>query len=130
MISLQDLKRNYVKFYTEVKNYIWPFDAVKDLAELEVAIFDRFPDMHNVRNLFNRFRSDIYNEIYEYEELKEAVDKFQEFIEKDDDIYSQLSAVTEDYTNESIEDKKPSKKKTGKGGRTHKSRITVSRTAS
>ena len=128
MISLQDLKRNYVKLYSEVKNYIWPFDTVQDLAELEVAVFDRFPDMNKVRNLFNKFRTDIYREIHDYDELKEAVDDFQEFIESEDEIYSQLTSVTEEYTNESIEDKKPGKK-ISKGGGSNKPRITVSRSA-
>lgn len=133
MISLQDLKRKYVEFYSEIKNYIWPFDTVKDLADLEIAIFDRFPDMHEVRKLFQKFRSDIFQKIKEYEELEEAVNKFQEFIDDEDEVYSQLTSVTEEYSNESVEDKKsakkPIRKESSKGRGSDRARVRTSRSS-
>jgi len=128
MISLQDLKRNYVKLYSEIKNYIWPFDTVEDLANLEIACFNRFPDIDEIRNLFRKLRSDMFSEIHEYDELKEAVENFQEFIDADEQIYSQLTSVTEEFTNESIEETKP-RKESGKGRRDNRPSITVSRAA-
>lgn len=125
MITLSDLKRQYVKLYSEVRNYIWPFDTVEDLANLEIAIFSRFPDMHEVRNLFHKFHSDIFKEIHEYDELKEAVDKFQEFIDQNEEIYSQLTSVTEEYTDESIKNKQ-SVKEASESRRSNRSRIAVS----
>ena len=59
MITQQDLARKYVKLYECVRQYIWPVETVQDLAELEVATYERFPEIEEIRKKFDVFYRDI-----------------------------------------------------------------------
>ena len=103
MITLQDLTRQYVKLYEYVRNYIWPFDTVQDLAELEIAIYNRFPDIEDVKSKFNKFYQDIRIECNEDEELNRQVEALRDIINSEDIIYSLLYRVNEVYDYENTE---------------------------
>lgn len=97
MITLTDLTRKYVKMYEAVRRYIWPYDTVEDLANLEVAIYNRFPDIEDVRIKFDRFYRDIQLECKNDEDLDSAVSALKDIIYSDDLMYSPLSKVNEVY---------------------------------
>lgn len=44
-ISSQDLRNTYEKFYSAIRRYLWPYDVLKDLAEVEVNIYSAFPNL-------------------------------------------------------------------------------------
>lgn len=104
MITLQDLTRQYVKLYECVRNYIWPFETVQDLAELEIAIYNRFPDIEDVKSKFDKFYRDIQLECKDDEELNAQVEAFRDIINSEDIIYSLLYRVNEVYDYENTED--------------------------
>lgn len=107
MITLQDLTRQYVKLYECVRKYIWPFKTVEDLAELEIAVYNRFPDIEEVRVKFEKFYRDIQLECKEDEELNKEVEAFRKVLDSDDIMYSKILKVNEvyDYEDSEIEDR-------------------------
>ena len=90
MLSLTDLKRYYIKLYEEVRNYIWDFNTVKHLADLEISVFRRFPLMSEVRANFNQFQACISRIRQEDEDLDQAAKDFNDLINSTDDIYSMI----------------------------------------
>jgi hypothetical protein len=90
MLSSIDLKKYYVEMYEELRNYIWDFPTVEYLAELEVAVFQRFPDITTVRTCFNRLHDCIRQICFEDEYLEEAVKNFKDLIYSSDEIYSRI----------------------------------------
>lgn len=107
MLSLQDLQRAYIKLYKKLREYIWNVSTVEDIAELEVAVYNRFPDIHAVRSRTNKLRSDIRDVINTERSqrniyaddytLEDAINDFEELINSEDsnEIYSPLVKVME-----------------------------------
>lgn len=90
MLSLPDLKTCYMKMYSELRNYIWDFNTVECLAELEIAVYKRFPNIYEIRNKFQSFYSCIYRICLEDEYLNEVVLNFKDMINSTDDLYSRI----------------------------------------
>lgn len=107
MISLQDLERAYVKLYKKLREYIWDIPTVKDLANLEIAVYNRFPNINEVRQCTDKLRSDIQDVINTERSqrniyaddytLEDAINDFEELINSEDsnEIYSPLVKVME-----------------------------------
>ena len=100
LISLKDLQRVYEDMYLEIMRYVWSFEAVKKLADLEVATYNRFPDLDEVRKAFSELRRYIEPTVVEDEELKKAVENFESVINSANDVYAKIMQVREDITNE------------------------------
>lgn len=95
MISAAELQNAYIKFYEQMRKYIWMFATVELLAELEVAVYSSFPDIDNIRRLYNSLWPDIRSTSLEDEEFKKAADAFNELIQTSDTFYSKLDRVSE-----------------------------------
>lgn len=95
MISANELQNSYVQLYKQVREYIWPLSTVEHLADLEVSIYSRFPDMEDIRKQFKLLKSCMIDEIREDEELKSALDNFNKLIEDANTFYSSLNQVRE-----------------------------------
>lgn len=94
MISSFDIQNAYNALYKELRKYIWDFSVVVALADLEVAVYKRFQDIHDVKMKFYRLRSDISDVIYSDEDLKYAVDNFGELL-NEDTVYVKINQVEE-----------------------------------
>lgn len=103
MMTLQDLTRPYVKLYECVRKYIWPYNIVEDLADLEVAVYNRFPDIDEVKTKFEKFYRDIELECRDDEELKAQVEAFRKVLDSNDKIYSKILKLEEVYEDEDTE---------------------------
>ena len=95
MISAAQVHSAYVDMYSYLRNYIWAFDTVEALAELEVAAYSRFPDFKEMQNKFNIVYRDIRDVCEEDEDLKQAVEAFKDIIEQDSEYYAKLEQVKE-----------------------------------
>ena len=104
MMSLTDLTRQYVKFYAALRKYIWPYDTVEKLAELEIAIYNRFPDKDEIKSKFESLYRDIQLECREDEELSLAAQSLRDEIYSTDAMYSLIDRVNEvyDYENNKV----------------------------
>lgn len=95
MISSNDLQTAYVNLYKQLRNYIWDYDTVERIAELEIAVHTRFPDINTVRSKFKSIEMDVRDMCQEDEELNEAVKRFNEAIQSDDSFYAKLDKLNE-----------------------------------
>ena len=100
VISLKDIQRVYEKMYSEIRKYIWSFEAIHKLADLEISAYNRFPDLEDVKLKFYALKELIYPTILEDEDLEKAVDNFEKVINSAKDVYAKLISVREDITDE------------------------------
>jgi hypothetical protein len=104
IIDMHDISYAYVKLYRELRNYIWPYETVEHIAELEIAVHNRFPNLQDVRTYFNLLCQDINRSDIEDEDLDRAIEQFRSYIESDDStVYAILPKTEEVYPNENKE---------------------------
>lgn len=102
MISGSFLQSAYVDLYTQVRKYIWEFAVVAMLADLEISVYQTFPDLPQVKLNFQKFRSAVSETASEDEELQQVLSAFSEILESADSIYAKLFQVQEVLQDESI----------------------------
>lgn len=110
MIQATLLQSLYNKLYKELRKYIWDFKTVESLADFEIAVYQRFPDINDVEKAFFKLRRDVVNTpIYkDDEDLQGALDDFEKQLEDADQIYADLSTFREVVeTNEDDDQEEP-----------------------
>ena len=104
IIDMHDLSYAYIRLYRQLRNYIWPYETVEHIAELEIAVHNRFPNLDDVRKHFNLLYNDIKRSDIEDEDLDKAVEQFRFRIESENDtVYAILPMTEEVYPNENKE---------------------------
>lgn len=112
-INSQDIQNVYMKFYTLMMQYLWNLDVVKNLANLEISIFQRFPDKEKMENNLNALEIQIKDTMKDeenpgskdflesFETLKEYI---QEYTDNGYEIYNLQPAVNVEEILEESED--------------------------
>lgn len=96
MITATALQTAYNKLYAEFRNYIWDFDIVELLADLEIEVYQTFPDMNNVKSKFQKLKRQVsFTDAFQDESLKDVFDHFEEIIDSTDGIYADLKSFKE-----------------------------------
>ena len=105
MIAAAILQSAYNDLYTKLRNYIWEYDTVVKIADLEVATYMAFPDIDNIRRAFSKLSVDIKDsDIYsDDEELQQALDEFDEKLQGADQLFYKLEVPQEVEVVESSE---------------------------
>lgn len=105
MIAAAILQSAYNDLYTKLRNYIWEYDTVVKIADLEVATYMAFPDIDNIKRAFSRLSVDIKDsDIYsDDEELQQALDDFEDKLEGADQVFYRLDVPEEVEVVESSE---------------------------
>ena len=107
MLNSSDIKLAYNELYKVMRNYIWDYNTVVDLANLEVESYTTFPDVDNLKRLYNILFQDILSMYHEDEELRDAFDEYSETLDNSiDGVYTKLSKVNEVIPNEDIKDER------------------------
>ena len=107
MIAAAMIQQAYIDLYKQIRNYIWDYDTVVKLAELEVAAYMAFPDIDNVRYALDQLKvelnsSDVYAED---EDLQKAVDDFSDTLDGADQVFYGLEVPQEiQYKEKSVEE--------------------------
>lgn len=96
MVTSKQIQNLYTKLYPCLREYIWPMDNVVDIAELEIAVFDRFPDLDNIKNRFRKIEYMCKPLINDDEDLKLKLDKFNNFLDNSNTIYAKLDTRVEE----------------------------------
>ena len=88
IITSSDLRVKYEALYEFLMQFLWEFEVVQDLAHLEIAIYQAFPDKDEMLRYLHELNRDIsytYNEMAEdddedfkkaFEDLSEAIDEY------------------------------------------------------
>lgn len=104
MISSQDFRNKYEKFYNQLRLYLWPYNVLEELAQVEVDIYCAFIDIEKLELDFNRLCSSIRDVCTEDQELEDSRAGLQELIdmciESREQPYFVLSSVEEVHPNE------------------------------
>ena len=108
LITSSDLQVKYEHLYSFLMNYLWEFTTVQALADLEIAVFQRFPDKEEMLKCLKELKTKIsatYNELAEddEEEFKETFDDLEQAIEE----YDPENTGCELYAVEEFIDNKP-----------------------
>ena len=87
-----DVQNEYNHLYPEVRRFIWPFDTVEALVELEEAVYRAIPDIQEIRRAFSRFNSLVIQTARDDDTdyFEKALQRFQDLIENDDQIFCKL----------------------------------------
>ena len=115
-INSQDIQNAYMKFYAFMMQYLWNLDVVKNLANLEISIFQRFPDKEEMEKRINALELQIKDTMKDEEnpENKDFLESFetlkeyiQEYADNGYEIYNLQPAVNvEEILDESEDDGK------------------------
>ena len=105
VITSSDIQVNYEKLYKFLMGFLWEFSTVQALANLEIAIFKRFPDKDEMEKCLHELKIDIdetYNELADddEEDFKKAVEELEQSIED----YDPETAGCELYSVEEVID--------------------------
>ena len=95
MISPFDIQRSYVHLYKEMRRYIWGFDVVAALVDVEVAAYQTCPDLGKLRNAYKLLSNMVREVAREDEDLQKALDEFGDIISESDFTYAKLNQVNE-----------------------------------
>lgn len=95
MISSQDIQNMYIDLYTKLRNYIWPIDIVSTIADLEVACYQLFPSVENIKITLMKLKSMCKEQIKEDSEFSQCVEKFEKELNECDGVYNKLTQVRE-----------------------------------
>ena len=97
MIDTKELQRAYINMYSAMRNYIWDYNAVKSLANLEVETFSAFPDIQKVRTYLNILKLYARQTTDNDPDVLDTFDEFNDILEKCEtsNIYSSLMQVEE-----------------------------------
>lgn len=101
----EDIQVKYQKLYTIMRDYIWEFDVVKALAQLEVSVYQKFPnkeDMQNNLETLDVSIRDTYSELSQADDeaFQKAYEQLESYIEQYDEtrgceIYSVVEVPTD-----------------------------------
>lgn len=96
MVASIELQTSYITLYKQMRKYIWDFDTVEALADLEVAVFKKFPASLELHSSLSKLKACIGSLIAEDEDLRTAIKSFDELVsESDHSMYSKLIQVRE-----------------------------------
>lgn len=98
MVSGNDLQNAYIDLYSELRRYIWSYQDVKTLANLEIETFKRFPDVDQIRKYLNLMEMSARFVTNDDEDIKLAFQDFKDVlysIQSSEDIYAKLTEVEE-----------------------------------
>lgn len=100
VITSSDIQVKYEKLYSFMMDFLWEFTTVQALANLEIAIFKRFPDKDEMQKCLRDLNAKVfytYNELDQDDEseFKDAYEDLEEAIENFEDPGCELYSVEE-----------------------------------
>jgi len=96
MISAQDFQNQYEKFYARMRNYLWPYKVLTNLAQVETGIYTKFIDKDKLRADLDRLRVSLRDVIDEDDKLRKSYDALVDLLSDEyEDQYSRIYQVQE-----------------------------------
>lgn len=100
LVTSAELQVLYEHLYKFMMDFLWEFPVVQSLANLEIAIFKRFPDKEEMQNCLRKLKQEIsytYTELDKNNEpdFKESMEELEDAIEQFEDAGCELYSVEE-----------------------------------
>lgn len=80
MTSSVIIQNKYISLYKLLRNYLWNFQTVEDIAELEMECFRALPDVDRIKMKLNAVSNAAIYVIRDDNKLKECLDSFYELL--------------------------------------------------
>ncbi len=94
MLSSNDLQSVYIKLYKNLRNYIWDFQIVEMIANLEISVYKVFPDVNEIRNNLISLKNNIKDVLSDDEDLSVSFQNFSDTLDSEDiTIYAKLNQL-------------------------------------
>ena len=90
MINVSELQLCYNDLYKAMREYIWSYPTVEALAELEISVYQKCPDLEVVKRNLYMLDQRIRNVKYDDEDLKKAYDEFSDVLNSDSTYFSKI----------------------------------------
>lgn len=81
MTSSVIIQNKYISLYKLLRNYLWNFQTVEDIAELEMECFRALPDVDRIKMKLNAVSNAAIYVTRDDDKLKECLDSFYELLE-------------------------------------------------
>ena len=100
MTATANLQILYNRLYKQLRKYIWDFSIVESIADFEVIVYQRFPDISELKRAYNKLLTDIkHTDVYkDDDDLKSAFEKFSNTLDDIESIYSDITTFQEVIT--------------------------------
>ena len=76
MTATANLQILYNRLYKQLRKYIWEFSIVESIADFEVLVYQRFPDVSELKRAYDKLLTDIKHtdkKWFDFDELKELL---------------------------------------------------------
>lgn len=80
MTSSVIIQNKYISLYKLLRNYLWNFQTVEDIAELEMECFRALPDVDRIKMKLNAVSNAAIYVTRDDDKLKECLDSFYELL--------------------------------------------------
>lgn len=98
MVSSKKIQNAYNDLYEAVRKYVWPFQTVEQLADLEIASYKAFQDLKDLQDKYNKLYRSCQSQIREDADLRKAFDDYKQVIYSDNIVFVKLHQVRETVT--------------------------------
>ncbi len=93
MINVSDIQHAYVQLYKAARTYIWNYSTGVKLAELEVELFNRFPDLAAARHKLSLLKADMLDILRSDDYLQQCVETLEDLLDTDEELYSKITQL-------------------------------------
>ena len=95
-LSSQDFRNKYEKFYIQLRSFLWPYDVLKQIAEVEIDIYSAFIDLDKIGQDCTKLYSSIKDVCKEDDAVADAYNAVADLVNTQDPvIYARLPKVNE-----------------------------------
>ena len=95
-IASQDFRNKYEKLYIQLRRYLWPYDVLKQIADLEIDIYAAFIDLDKIAADCTKLYSSIKEVCKEDQLVADAYNAVVDLVNTEDPtVYCRLPKVTE-----------------------------------
>lgn len=88
LVTFNEMQTQYIRLYKLLRQYIWEYQVVEHIGELEVLAFTAFADREELIHALNKLKQDIKaTDVWlKDEELRKQFDAFEEFLALGDTV--------------------------------------------
>lgn len=100
MVTSSELQYAYNKFYIQMRLYIWDFEVVESLVDLEMNIYKAIPSILDIKKSLKSLKRLIWNTVKEDEtgDFKRSFEKLENLVEEESSTYYSIKKVQEVHT--------------------------------
>lgn len=95
MTQTSEFQNAYNYLYECMRKYIWDYDVIEALADVEVKSYQRFPNTRELSESVARLKYLVSYYDIEDKELMDAISAFDELDSEQEELYSKIDSFQE-----------------------------------